>query len=190
MSYKFIDEHEYKKINGDAWVENLQLELENSNINIVFGCNEEQDFKNAVLELVEELTTDNEIIIFEECLEKGGGGLGPSIPSVMEFFLRGAVFTFSMIATGFFTKMGSDGYDKLSEKFTLIHQKIKSNNSLCIEFTKSTGQNVEYYYPKNLTYSEAISAFKGMKSHLDLISPDETFLKYYYVAKTGDWQKL
>ena len=190
MSIVFIDEHKFKRQHVTDWVEKLQNESELADIQVIYGCIEDESSKQTINKLAKSLSKKSRVLLFEECLEKGGGGDGGLIPTVLDILLRGSVITFSIVATSMLSKLGEETYFGIARLFSKFLSNIKAKNSVVVELSNSSYGNYKYYYSKDLTAEQALRGFVLMKKHFLSLDKTANSESYFYVPKINEWQKI
>lgn len=191
MSLLFTSEHELKeKFGHEGWQESLSTYSNEADIFLHYSCIESDETKAALRDFAESLDDRLKIVIFEECVEKGGGGDNGIIPSLMEYVFNAGVFTFTAVAAGFLQEMGKDTYKSSVKKFGEFRRRMATKGALCIKLVKENGNVLHYYYPKSLTAEQAIEGFRAMRDHFSNTTTQRFESRFFYVSKLAEWEQL
>jgi hypothetical protein len=186
-----IKEHELREKHGhENWQSVLKELSDASDIFLHYACVESDATVNDLLTFAKEFDGQLNVVVFEECVEKGGGGELGLIPSLGEYIFRGSVFVFGAVAVGFLQEMGEDAYSKWAKIFGKYRAKMHARGSLSVTLKKGDASEYTYYYPKSLTAEQAIEGFRAVRKHF---SDNESHMfenRFVYVAKLGEWERL
>lgn len=190
MSMLFITEHELKeKFGHEGWQEVLSNHSNEADVFLHYSCIESDESKAALRYFAESLDGHLRIVIFEECVEKGGGGNG-IIPSLTEYVFNAGVIIFTATAVGFFQEMGSDAYKLVAEKYGEYRRRMETKGAVCIKLVKEKGHEFFYYYPENLTAEQAIEGFRSMRDHFSNTTTQRFESRFFYVTKLAEWEQM
>lgn len=187
-----ISEHGLKEKYGhDDWQK--EFNKINKDINILFHytCIENKNILSEVNELIQLFPSTYKSLVYEECVEKGGGGNEYVAPTVHQFITYAAIFSLSRVATGFLSEMGKDAYKSTSTQFQKIKGWLKAKNSLSIILEDKNGHKISYLYQHTLSSDQTIEAFHFMQGHFNQIKRRlKSDKKFVYDSKNRGWVEL
>lgn len=183
-SIKYINEHDWQ--NPDSLREEEEISFD---IGIVYTCDRENELSESVKEFVSDLDIDAAIVVFEECIEKGGGG-GDLLPHLYDSLLFGIRFIIEAGAAALVGKQFEKIFTK--ENFKKIFKKrvfSKVSKKVGCEL-RYNGHVFKYLIPSYLTFEEAEHAFQMIAGHFRGVydtEPNSVEAEYIYDRKEQKW---
>lgn len=155
-------EHELKKglteNNYHDWVDRLREVKADRNITFAYSA-EDPEVGKELEQIANEIKTDQKILVYGECHEKGGGGEG-TIPTLLQFHLYFAAITISaFVAKVFLEELVKDVYSSTIHKLFDTRKKASLNKTIILRIHNRT-EDIKFIFESSLTTNECFEALK------------------------------
>lgn len=184
----FAGEHELRDSNGRLDYGKLSSLTKDAQIILIHSCFEEPEVKELIQSAVSSLPEDFKVLVYEECLEKGGGG-EEIIPTTVEVVFRSFKFLVIAGAAGIMEKLGEEAYLSAKKKLFSAIKKIKAEGNLALCLKTNSGNTIEYIFSNSLTADEALLAFDEARKHFSNLNNGKYNVnsKYIFDRETRKW---
>lgn len=144
--------------NYDAWVNRLREAEAGRSITFAYSA-EEPEIGKELEQVANQVKTQEKILVYGECHEKGGGGEGV-IPTVFQTYLCFSVITVSaFVAKVFLEELAKDIYKSTIHKFFDARKKASLNKTIVLKVSNGV-EDCTFIFESSLTTIECSEALK------------------------------
>lgn len=183
-----ISEHELRNVEGRLNYDRLSSLLKGSQIVMSFNCGEGPEVRNSLISIANNLPGELRILIYEECIEKGGGGEG-ILPTLIEVSYRSFLFVAKAGAAALISKIGADVYKELKHKIFRTIFGLKAKGGCVFRLTTDRRNVIEYLFYNSMSADDALFAFQELEKHFPNLNGDRYLknMRFAFDKEAGKW---